>query len=573
MAIYVNSPTPPVLVEYTARNAKTIIRDLSVRDKVQANFLKSNEILDGSFNPVRFQSDEMISLKIEMDQYDGSSNGTVAEFFDGEDRRLSIGFANGFNTFYRASPQLLQIISKNSDDIETIKSLGKPNKNSHSYYLFTIKDVLLAFDGKSIFQHADDKWHKLGRTDFLSLLVKHNFTTDSQRDRLDVDWFCHDGENFQCINQLDVFGADIRIGSYYLSDKQVLFSPEYSAQIQETYPVLRSFDLDPIYYWSNRIIFLFKNSMSNDGAENGIGSCMLSNGKLNLESCNFVQISANENLHSYAIGGNKTELIINLNDGHSLVISKDNDIRILRKANGRSFQIYAYINLDNRHLLGEYPFGDLMVYEAQKLSVVTPRIPIDDYRLSSRPELQSLSVYDSHLYAGLWPWGQLWKTDGRKWILANRFFSTPDINDIEYGPYEFLLKEKAISPINLLGQRITSIIPFGNDLIISTGAKNHGANHKDLPISEDELSEFGQIYSLNLPGNFAYDIGLNTKFNLELVARKTLNDTDIFIDGKKVGSLGSYIDPRSFTQYRANNGLFGKLNGSVTLANGLVPNS
>jgi hypothetical protein len=44
-------------------------------------------------------------------------------------------------------------------------------------------------------------------------------------------------------------------------------------------------------------------------------------------------------------------------------------------------------------------------------------------------EAQTTTIYRGDLYAGVWPWGELWRLDTvtKKWRLAQRMFSYPQL--------------------------------------------------------------------------------------------------------------------------------------------------
>lgn len=544
---------------------KSLFLNASVEQRAPAKFLLSKDSHKLRLELLQPQHKNRLSLHIKLDKYNGNAYGTVLDLYNTKGRYLSIGFTNQFNSHHRAAPTLLQILSKNDNELEIIRPLGKPSSNSHFYYLFAVKNSLFAVDDTRIFAYQNNEWIHSENSEFLSVLRENDLITNNQYDEL-LKEFCNWNKK-ACFLDIDVMGRDVRFGRFYISEKKLLFSPHHITRIQAQYPKYRNAKFRPIYYWSNRVVLIFKDNTKESEKLNGVASCLDHNVSKVLSECNFINLSSRSGLHHYAIGGDENELVVNFNDGNVVKIIKDNNFNVIRRADDKSFQVYSYINADNNKLFGEYPYGDLLTLTEQEYSLVTPRLPIDAFRLASLPELQSLSLYGMEIYGGLWPWGQVWKTDGLKWHYVNRLFNSPPINNVEYGPYEISSLENGVSPINLFGQRITSIIPFGNDILLSTAMKNNSFAGKEFPINGNILAEYGKIYSLNKPGNFAYDISPLTSFTLELVMDEEADETNILIDGKNVGALGTYININKSDKYTINTGLFGNLRGSAWLSN------
>jgi hypothetical protein len=170
-----------------------------------------------------------------------------------------------------------------------------------------------------------------------------------------------------------------------------------------------------------------------------------------------------------------------------------------------SYQIYTMLNYHDRLLMGQYPTGELFSFDGQKVTHLAgwpPRMP--GVRGSSR-EAQTTTIYGGNLYVGVWPWGEVWRyqPDTQQWRFVDRMFTHPEPTDETTHPYE---KETAAvgDVMNQWGQRVTSMIPMGESLMVSTSAKWPCEWEPKFAFLDDTTrKEYGALLRLNAPGHLS----------------------------------------------------------------------
>jgi len=170
---------------------------------------------------------------------------------------------------------------------------------------------------------------------------------------------------------------------------------------------------------------------------------------------------------------------------------------------GRSYQVYSMINFYDRFLMGQYPTGELFEYDGEKVTRLEgwpPRIP--GVRPNAR-EAQTTVIYGGGLFVGVWPWGELWRysQDTKQWASMGRMFTHPKATDTTTHPYEAGCRAHKLVT-NQWGQRVTSLVPIGDSLMVSTSAKwpcKWEPKFDFLP--DGKWQEYGSVIRLRLPGN------------------------------------------------------------------------
>lgn len=177
-----------------------------------------------------------------------------------------------------------------------------------------------------------------------------------------------------------------------------------------------------------------------------------------------------------------------------------------------SNQIYCGINFYDKLLLGQYPSGCMWEYEgsAPKLRPDWPPVMAGVARTAR--ELQTAAIYGGDLYAGVWPWGEIWRYDrGRsQWDFVQRAFTHPEPQAEFQHPYE--AETKQVDKVyNLWGQRITGMAPLGESLFITTSSKSGKAwDPKFDFLTPERVADYGAVYRATLPGNLAASVAWKT---------------------------------------------------------------
>ncbi len=233
-----------------------------------------------------------------------------------------------------------------------------------------------------------------------------------------------------------------------------------------------------------------------------------------------------------------------------------------------SYQIYSMLNFRDRLLLAQYPTGELFEYrggsEIKQLPGWPPRLP--GVSPSAR-ESQTLAIYRGDLFAGVWPWGELWRynEDENRWHSLGRMFSHPVANDKTIHPYEAEATAHKLV-LNHWGQRVTGLVPLGDSLMVSTSTKGtYPWSDKYTFLTEAQRREYGAVLNFKMPGNLAAQMKWKDKpIQLEFVVEP--QRLVIRQDGQELGSAPFSAGDASRLQDATltwGNGIFGKLNGTL----------
>lgn len=169
---------------------------------------------------------------------------------------------------------------------------------------------------------------------------------------------------------------------------------------------------------------------------------------------------------------------------------------------GESFQVYTMVRYGDRLLLGQYPTGEFFEFDGEGLTLLEGWPPRIEGVAGFSRECQTAAIWGGRLLAGVWPWGELWRhdPDADRWESMGRLFSHPEPTE-DYGhPYQPEC-EAADLVLNQYGQRVTSMVPIGDSLMISTSAK--WPFEPDPPpdfMTAEQLAEYGAVYRLRIPG-------------------------------------------------------------------------
>jgi hypothetical protein len=233
-----------------------------------------------------------------------------------------------------------------------------------------------------------------------------------------------------------------------------------------------------------------------------------------------------------------------------------------------SYQVYAILTYYDRLLLGQYPTGEVIEYAGKELKQLKGWPPVMPGVSPSARELQTLAIYGGDVYAGVWPWAEVWRydRDRDKWAFTQRMFHHPLTTDAVVHPYE--TETLRVDPVgNLWGQRVTGLCPHGAGLVITTSSKGSGPwDPKFAFLSERQRADYGAIYLATVPGALAVAAEWKpgpTRFEVKL-SGGTLSVSQ---DGAPLGSMTvpehllSALRPAKLTWGQ---GMFGPLAGKLT---------
>ena len=171
-----------------------------------------------------------------------------------------------------------------------------------------------------------------------------------------------------------------------------------------------------------------------------------------------------------------------------------------------SYQIYSMINYHQKLYMAQYPTGVLFEYDGRTVTTLTNWPPVMSGASTAAREAQTTQIYRGELLVGVWPWAELWRhdPDTGRWVFMQRMLTHPPVHDNPVHAYE---KEATAAGfvLNCLGQRLTSMVPLRDALIVGTSSKgaNTIAPEKLAFMTPAQRDEYGMVHRLHMPGNLA----------------------------------------------------------------------
>ena len=241
--------------------------------------------------------------------------------------------------------------------------------------------------------------------------------------------------------------------------------------------------------------------------------------------------------------------------------------KTVRFPDGTSFQIYSTLNTSDRLLLGQYPTGELFEYVDGDLRQLHGWPPVMEGVSPHAREAQTLAIYGGDIFAGVWPWGEVWRFDrsAKRWSFLGRMFTHPEPTDLTTHPYEAETKELD-AVFNRWGQRVTSMVPMGDSLYIATSSKGgQPYDSKFKFLSRDQRLEYGAVYRYRQPGCLAVPIAWkegSSTFSFRL----TTSSIEVDQGGRRLGQAAwDEKHPARLDRLRVEmgSGVFGPTTGKI----------
>jgi len=206
----------------------------------------------------------------------------------------------------------------------------------------------------------------------------------------------------------------------------------------------------------------------------------------------------------YALGALRDDVIATTNLGTILRL-RDGRWETLREPDGTSCQIYAALNHGDSLWLGHYPSGEVLEYDGEAIQPRPGRPPVPEGVSNAAREAQTLTLYGGDVYAGVWPWGELWRMSPPDcWDLVRRMFTQPALTAATTHPHEWETIAAGGPVLNQWGQRVTSMVHSGTDLFLSTSAKSSRPWSPEFAfLDEKARDEYGRVYRMSRPGHLA----------------------------------------------------------------------
>ena len=268
--------------------------------------------------------------------------------------------------------------------------------------------------------------------------------------------------------------------------------------------------------------------------------------------------------------GHLGEQVLTVSNHGGVFVHDGQAWRVLReRVPNVSYQVYSVVTYYDRLLLGHYPTGEVFEFDGESLTRKTDFPPKLPGVSPSARECQTLAIYRGELFAGVWPWGEVWRYDGdtARWQSLGRLFTHPEVSDRTVHPYEEDSVRHGLV-LNHWGQRVTSAVPIGDALMLSTSAKGNvrwEPRFGDF-LSESARSEYGAVLRLTIPGNVSAPIAWKSGPTVLTFVVHSDRMT-VLQDGIEIGSAA--LDPALLTGLQPQSiswgeGMFGDLIGTLT---------
>jgi hypothetical protein len=234
-----------------------------------------------------------------------------------------------------------------------------------------------------------------------------------------------------------------------------------------------------------------------------------------------------------------------------------------------SYQVYSVVTYYDRLLLGHYPTGEIFEFDGETLTQKEGFPPKLAVVSASARECQTLALYRGELFAGVWPWGEVWRhdADADRWQSLGRLFTHPEAHGRTVHPYEEDSKRHELV-LNQFGQRVTSAVTIGPSLIFSTSAKSNAKWEERFAdfLSDEARKEYGAVLRLTIPGNVSAPMTWKSgptelRFVVD-AGRMTVLQDDTEIGSAEVPK--GFLESFRPTTISWGQGMFGVLDGSIT---------
>lgn len=259
------------------------------------------------------------------------------------------------------------------------------------------------------------------------------------------------------------------------------------------------------------------------------------------------------------------ELHVVTNVGNYYVYA-GNELKRIRASDGKSWQAYSMVRVYDDLLIGHYPTGSLYAYGADGLRLFEPAIPVPPEVSSNAREAQTLAIHGGYLYAGVWPWGELWRydPDGETWEFVARVFEDPPLSREDQEPYARIMTEKNVDVYNYWGQRITSLTNVGNSLYIATMNKQGRPFNPETHdfLTPEIVAQYGRVHRLDSNAQIAAPFEWKKTTTFRFVC--TEEGLELYQDDRQIGSAacdtGAVGETLSIQKGR---GIYGPFEGTV----------
>ncbi|MCA9039366.1 MAG: family 10 glycosylhydrolase, partial [Planctomycetaceae bacterium] len=440
-----------------------------------------------------------VEMEIDFGEDRGQNLGSLFEVYDAEGKLVAgAGFVGAYNSYVRNDRERLHFFLKLDESTPEINALPRVNKFT-GVYLSDVGEELYARG-----RFAEDDRFYQWKPDSDTWQVREEITEyDSpvagKPLHIAAKKIEYDGQTI-----LDLTGHEDIIGERYYALGHLFL---------KTYAEPRSLE-------SNQVLAIPWSPYQDDL-------------QINLEQAIRLPLRSDKEF-VYSFGQLNDEVLIATNTGGVYRFSNGTWVALVEPILTQSYQIYSMLNYYDRILMGHYPTGHLYEYDGHELKLLEDWPPVLPGVSPSAREAQTLMIYGGDLYAGVWPWAEVWRYDQNagKWLFSRRMFDHPELTDKVVHPYEN--ETKAVADMyNLWGQRVTSLITMHDSLYISTSSKSGFAHESKFDfLSGERLEDYGRVYRMKQPGQLTVPTSWQSgprRFTFEL-----LDDRMRIFEGEKL---------------------------------------
>ena len=193
-----------------------------------------------------------------------------------------------------------------------------------------------------------------------------------------------------------------------------------------------------------------------------------------------------------------------------------------------SYQLYSSLAFHDRLLMGQYPTGRVFQFDGQKITDQQGWPPVPRGVSGSAREAQTTAIYGGDLMVGVWPWGEVWRynADTRAWTFMRRMFDHPRLSAKITHPYD--VENQNDQPQNRWGQRVTSLVPSGPALFITTCAKSpYEWRPEKYPfLLPTKWKSYGKVFRATIPGHLSAPTKWDSRCDAPGIRDRRRNDVD-----------------------------------------------
>ena len=388
---------------------------------------------------------------------------------------IGAGFQNAYNTRYRADRHAVQFFIRPVDgDRElTVEELPRPTDNLTGAYLF-------GRDGRVYSTYGGLKvWSP-------------------------------DAKNWQPVTEVGGTSESMRVGNGTLTfgDSRVTWNGEAVLDPPEkgSYQLFFYANGHLCFYHVNRGDAPYRFFENDEDGFSRLYACpwIPGQGSVDLEKAITLRLPVVGET-TFAWGQLGDQIVAGSNIGGFYVFENNQWRMLLEPKLGVSYQLYSTLAFNDRLLMGQYPTGRVFEYDGKTIRDQPGWPPVLEGVSGSAREAQTTAIYGGDLMVGVWPWGEVWRysPDSRHWAFARRMFPHPELSSKIVHPYD--VENQGNAPQNQWGQRVTSLLPSGPDLYISTSAKApyEWAPRKFPFLLPDKWQSYGKVYRATTPGHLA----------------------------------------------------------------------